>query len=87
MHFTSVNPAHLRYMILNAEAEDAIKLTVWYSKKNRLDVFVDGDYVEPTNARTTASGNVVLDTPEGMGKGSITKTRLFKYAENFTTKK
>ena len=66
MHFTSVTPVHMRYMLLNVDPEDAIKLTVWYSKPNRLDVFVDGDYVQATNARTTANGNYILDMPEGM---------------------
>ena len=56
LHFTSVLPIHLRYMLLNTEPEDGIKLNVWYSKPNRMDVFVDGVYVDPTNARTTDSG-------------------------------
>ena len=65
MHFTSTTPFHLRYMLLHADPSDAIKIMVWYSRSNRLDVFVDGVYVQPTNARTTAGGNVVLDTPKG----------------------
>ena len=56
----------MRYMILNAEDSDAIKLTVWYSKPNRLDVFVDGDYVIATNARLTDGGNYVMDMPQGI---------------------
>ena len=65
VHFTSTTPFHMRYMLLNADPSDAIKIMVWYSRSNRLDVFVDGVYVQPTNARTTAGGNVVLDTPTG----------------------
>ena len=65
VHFTSVTPDHMRYMILNADESDAIKLTVWYSKPNRLDVFVDGDYVMATNARLTDGGQYVLDMPQG----------------------
>ena len=65
VHFTSVTPVHMRYLLLNTGSEDAIKLTVWYSKPNRLDVFVDGDYVQATNARTTDGGNYILDSPVG----------------------
>ena len=52
-------------MLLNSDPDDGIKLNVWYSKPNRMDVFVDGVYIDPTNARTTASGNYILDTPVG----------------------
>ena len=65
MHFTSTTPFHMRYMLLNTDNSDVIKLTVWYSRPNRLDVYVDGNYVMATNARINHLGFYVLDMPIG----------------------
>ena len=64
MHFTSTTPFHMRYTLLNTDTE-AIKLTVWYSRPNRLDVYVGGNYVIAKNARINHLGFYVIDMPIG----------------------
>ena len=65
VHFTSTTPFHMRYTLLNTDTE-AIKLTVWYSRPNRLDVYVDGNYIMATNARINHLGFYVLEMPIGL---------------------
>lgn len=66
MHFTSVAPEHLRYRLLNTAADKGIKLTVWYSKPNRLDVFVDDVFVEATNVNVDSNGRHITSVPTGI---------------------
>ena len=65
LHFTSTTPLHMRYMLLNSDDTEVIKLTVWYSRPNRLDVYVDGNYIMATNARINHLGFYVLEMPIG----------------------
>ena len=65
MHFTSTTPKSMRYRLINTQADEAIKLTVWYSRSNRLDVFVDGTFVIATNARIDNNGRYILTMPKG----------------------
>uniref|UniRef100_S4R5H3 Uncharacterized protein n=1 Tax=Petromyzon marinus TaxID=7757 RepID=S4R5H3_PETMA len=54
LHFTSTSPQHLRLMMLNAEPETAVRVGVFYSTPQRLDVYVDGALVAPGNAQWNA---------------------------------
>lgn len=63
LHFTGTTPFHMRYTLLNTDKE-AIKLTVWYSRPNRLDVYVNGTYIMAKNARINHLGFYVLDIPK-----------------------
>ncbi|KAL4228989.1 Fibrocystin-L [Mactra antiquata] len=65
MHFTSTTPKHMRYRLLNVDPTEAIKLTVWYSRPNRLDVFVDGVFHIATNARIGANDRYIISMPTG----------------------
>ncbi|XP_060573258.1 fibrocystin-L-like isoform X2 [Ruditapes philippinarum] len=65
VHLSSVTPKHMRYRLLNASPSEAIKFTLWYSKSNRLDVYVDNEYVMPTNGRTDSKGRFITSTPKG----------------------
>lgn len=64
VHFTSTTPEHMRYRLLNVDSDKAVKLTVWYSRPNRLDVFVDDQYVMATNARIK-NGRYIITMPKG----------------------
>ncbi|XP_056273684.1 fibrocystin-L-like [Pseudoliparis swirei] len=47
--FTSVGPQKLRLMMLNADPSESVIVSVFYSKPQRLDVYVDDNLVAPTN--------------------------------------
>ncbi|KAM3858592.1 fibrocystin-L-like [Diretmus argenteus] len=50
VYFTSVSPQKLRLMILNADPSESVRVSVFYSNPQRLDVYVDNRLVAPTNA-------------------------------------
>lgn len=49
--FSGVSPQKLRLMMLNAAPADSVMVSVFYSKPQRLDVYVDNKLVAPTNAQ------------------------------------
>ncbi|XP_026156055.1 fibrocystin-L-like [Mastacembelus armatus] len=53
--FTSVSPQKLRLMMLNAAPSESVRVSVFYSKPQRLDVYVDNVLVAPTNAEWNAA--------------------------------
>lgn len=65
LHFTSTTPEHMRYRLLNVDPSEGIKLTVWYSRPNRLDVFVDGVFKIATNARIDSNNRYIMTMPKG----------------------
>ncbi|KAJ0054901.1 hypothetical protein NL108_007111 [Boleophthalmus pectinirostris] len=48
--FSSVTPQKLRLMLLNAAPSDSVLVSVFYSKPQRLDVYVNNKLIAPTNA-------------------------------------
>ncbi|KAJ8389419.1 hypothetical protein AAFF_G00119570 [Aldrovandia affinis] len=48
--FTSTSPQKLRFMLLNADSSKAVRVAVFYSNPQRLDVYVNNDLIAPTNA-------------------------------------
>ncbi|XP_060603397.1 fibrocystin-L-like isoform X3 [Ruditapes philippinarum] len=65
MHFTSIIPKHMRYRLLNVNANEGIKLTVWCSRPNRLDVFVNGQFKTATNVRIDSNNRYITSMPQG----------------------
>ncbi|XP_052286416.1 fibrocystin-L-like [Dreissena polymorpha] len=65
MHFTSTTPEKMRYRLLNVGPNEGVKLTVWYSRPNRLDLFVDGVYKMATNAHIDGNGRYIIKMPTG----------------------
>ncbi|KAF4073782.1 hypothetical protein AMELA_G00247290 [Ameiurus melas] len=49
--FTGVSPQKLRLMMLNAAPTETVKVAVFYSKPQRLDVYVNDQLVAPNNAQ------------------------------------
>lgn len=47
--FTGTNPQNVRFMLLNAMETEKVVVGIWYSNPQRLDVYVDGVYIMPTN--------------------------------------
>ncbi|KAM6958720.1 PKHD1 like 1, tandem duplicate 1 [Aplochiton taeniatus] len=48
--FSSTSPQKLRLMLLNAEPSEAVRVAVFYTNPQRLNVYVDNKLVAPTNA-------------------------------------
>ncbi|TMS18077.1 Fibrocystin-L [Larimichthys crocea] len=48
--FSSVSPQKLRLMMLDTAQSESVVVSVFYSKPQRLDVYVDNKLVAPTNA-------------------------------------
>uniref|UniRef100_A0A673FZ74 Fibrocystin-L-like n=1 Tax=Sinocyclocheilus rhinocerous TaxID=307959 RepID=A0A673FZ74_9TELE len=52
--FTSTTPQKLRLMLLNAGLTEAVRVAIFYSNPQRLDVYVNNNLVGPTNAQWNA---------------------------------
>ncbi|XP_033493349.2 PKHD1 like 1, tandem duplicate 1 [Epinephelus lanceolatus] len=57
VYFSSVSPQKLRLMMLNADPSESVVVSVFYSKPQRLDVYVDNNLVAPTNAQWNADNS------------------------------
>ncbi|XP_073714829.1 fibrocystin-L [Misgurnus anguillicaudatus] len=51
IYFTSTTPQKLRLMMLNAKTTEAVRVAIFYSSSQRLDVYVNDNLVAPTNAQ------------------------------------
>ncbi|XP_073714529.1 fibrocystin-L [Misgurnus anguillicaudatus] len=51
IYFTSTTPQKLRLMMLNAKTTEAVRVAIFYSNPQRLDVYVNDNLVAPTNAQ------------------------------------
>ncbi|KAI5091821.1 fibrocystin-L precursor, partial [Silurus meridionalis] len=51
IYFTGVSPQKLRLMMLNANPQETVKVAVFYSNPQRLDVYVSDQLVAPNNAQ------------------------------------
>uniref|UniRef100_A0A3Q3JRM8 Polycystic kidney and hepatic disease 1 (autosomal recessive)-like 1 n=1 Tax=Monopterus albus TaxID=43700 RepID=A0A3Q3JRM8_MONAL len=69
IYFTSVSPQNLRLMLLNADPSESIMVSIFYSKPQRLDVYVDNKLVAPTNAEwNTDKTDYTLKKPSYTGQ-------------------
>lgn len=64
MALTSTNPQNMALHMLNAEDNQAIIIAIIYNNPQRLDVYQDGQYVVPNNARPLENGNLEYLTGE-----------------------
>ncbi|XP_065144791.1 fibrocystin-L-like [Paramisgurnus dabryanus] len=51
IYFTSTTPQKLRLMMLNAKTTEAVRVAIFYSNPQRLDVYLNDNLVAPTNAQ------------------------------------
>uniref|UniRef100_A0A8D3DR72 PKHD1 like 1, tandem duplicate 2 n=1 Tax=Scophthalmus maximus TaxID=52904 RepID=A0A8D3DR72_SCOMX len=62
--FSSVSPQKLRLMMLDADPSESIMVSVFFSKPQRLNVYVDDELVAPTNAKwNTDNSDYTLKKP------------------------
>lgn len=61
VYLTSTMPNTMRFLLLNAERDDCVLLSLWKFQPNRLDVYVNDTYRPPVNGYTT-NGRCVFDS-------------------------
>jgi len=54
--FPGTNPEKLRLRLLNSKPNQSVRVAIWYSKPQRLDIYCQGQFIYPTNADIKASG-------------------------------
>ncbi|XP_078542271.1 fibrocystin-L [Lissotriton helveticus] len=54
IYFTSTSPQKLRLMLLNVDNTKAVRVAIFYSNPQRLDVYVNNSFVGPNNAQWNA---------------------------------
>ena len=60
---TSTNPQRFRAVLLDAQEGQAITLGLIYTRPQRLDVYVNGQYVNPKNSRVKEDGQLQYIDP------------------------
>lgn len=69
IYFTSTTPQKLRLMLLNAEPAEAVRVAIFYSNPQRLDVYVNNNLIGPTNAQwNTDKTDYTLREPTYTGR-------------------
>ncbi|XP_068094025.1 fibrocystin-L-like [Hyperolius riggenbachi] len=58
--FTSTSPQKLRLKLLNADNTKAVRVGIYYSNPQRLDVYVNNIYINPTNINWKGSDYTLL---------------------------
>uniref|UniRef100_W5M5C1 PKHD1 like 1 n=1 Tax=Lepisosteus oculatus TaxID=7918 RepID=W5M5C1_LEPOC len=83
IYFTSTTPQNLRFMLLNADSTKAVRVAVFYSSPQRLDVYVQNNLVAPTNAKWNADHtDYTLEEPLYPGH-YIPQMDSMVYGDNF----
>ncbi|KAI7798959.1 putative fibrocystin-L, partial [Triplophysa rosa] len=80
--FTSTTPQKMRLMMLNAKPTEAVRVAVFYSSPQRLDVYVNNKLVAPTNAQWNA-GNTEYTALEPTYPGQYLPSFNSTHASNF----
>eukprot|EP00116_Pleurobrachia_bachei_P002828 sb/3463090/ len=55
-----------RYLLIDAKASQKIKISVYYTKNQRLDLYYKGKYIPPTNAQETSPGQYTYATTKSV---------------------
>ncbi|OCT77100.1 fibrocystin-L [Xenopus laevis] len=68
IYFTSTSPQSLRLILLNSDNSKAVRVGIFYSNPQRLDVYVNNSYVLPTNGDVQSNGDVLFKEPSYAGQ-------------------
>jgi len=63
IHFTGTTPKNLRMHLLNVNATDSMRVAIYYSNSERLDVYNGADYIRPLDSVQDADGNWITQSP------------------------
>ncbi|GFN92112.1 fibrocystin-l [Plakobranchus ocellatus] len=58
---SSTNPRQMRYMLMNSNSDDCVRLSIWSLQQNRLEVEVDGVVKMPKNGYLDSNGRFRLN--------------------------
>ncbi|XP_062574409.1 fibrocystin-L-like [Saccostrea cucullata] len=76
LHYTSVSPQKSRFFLLDARPDECIALSVWYSQPWRLDVYHNGAFIMPPNARFAGEDNRYVIDPPPVGQPDFYKPNV-----------
>ena len=62
IYLTSTPPNQLRFRILNADSSFKVRLSMYYFTSNRIDLYTNNIFTDPTNAYYS-NGNMILKDP------------------------
>ncbi|KAG8441692.1 hypothetical protein GDO86_010757 [Hymenochirus boettgeri] len=68
VYFTSTSPQKLRLILLNVDNSKAVRVGIYYSDPQRLDVYVNNSYVIPTNGQLKSNGDIAYNDPTYAGQ-------------------
>ncbi|KAK7468036.1 hypothetical protein BaRGS_00036740, partial [Batillaria attramentaria] len=54
LFMSSTVPQRMRFMLLNVAPTECVGLSIWKAQPHRLDIYVDGQYIMPTNGHMAA---------------------------------
>ncbi|XP_061168814.1 fibrocystin-L-like [Saccostrea echinata] len=76
LHYTSVSPQKSRFFLLDAKPNDCISLSIWYSQPWRLDVYHNGEFIMPPNARYAGIDKRYVVDPPPIGQPDFYKPNV-----------
>ena len=71
IHYTGTAPQRTRFYLLNSNDSDAVLVSIFYSRPNRLDMFYNGVYIMPTNGRLDPNDGSLLHLTPPLGNRSF----------------
>ncbi|KAA0710209.1 Fibrocystin-L Polycystic kidney and hepatic disease 1-like protein 1 [Triplophysa tibetana] len=80
--FTSTTPQKMRLMTLDTKLTEAVRVGIFYSSSQRLDVYVNNNFVAPTNAQGN-SGNTEYTPLEPTYPGQYLPSYNSDHGSNF----
>lgn len=66
IYLTATPPQHIRFRMLNAEPNYKIRLSLHYFTSNRIDVYRNSTFVDPTNAVYVNGKMTLKDTSDNL---------------------
>ena len=63
LHYSGTSPQNTRLMLNNAASTEAFVVGIYYAIPQRLDVFVNNQYIAPTNAALDSNGQQITKEP------------------------
>merc|ERR1712013_962373 len=75
MGFTSIPPQKFRLHMLYNEGGDAVRLKIWFPKQQRLDIYVNGLFMNPNNLDFSADDYNLLPPDPAVHVPALTEPR------------
>ena len=76
--FTSIPPQNFRIHFPHNDDGNAVKIKIWFPKQQRLDIYINGQFMEPNNRNFSAEG-YKLNPPDDSYIPSLTEPNGANY--------